>query len=102
MTPSELNSIGSSLVNSFKYEMLNQYAIFSNKIAKELRESVDARHIEYQKQRLAMASAFIDIMLDYFYITDDSDTNFFNTEEFYDIVKHLNRLFGTVYWIQLN
>lgn len=101
MSPSEITRIGSSVVNSFKYTMLEQFSLFTDKVTKELDGSTNARHIEYQKQRLALACAYIDIIVDFFTETVEGDENFFTYPEIEDIIRHLNRIFGTEYWIEL-
>lgn len=101
MTPTEITTIGSSTINSFKYEMIRQFSLFADKVCIELRESNDIRHIEYQKQRLELASAFIEIMTDYLRETVDTDDNFFTVSEFYQIVRKLNKIFNTYYWLDL-
>ena len=101
MKPSIIASTGTALVNSFKYEMLNQFSLLSTDVCKELRESINVRHIEYQKQRLELASAYIDIMIDYFRETNELDDNFFTVDEFNDIIKHLNKIFDSFWWIEI-
>lgn len=101
MTPSEI-TLHASEINSFKAYMLEDFAKFSNVIANEIKQSVDTKHIEYDKQKLQLAEAYIQIMLDFFAETREGDTNIMTTEEFYDIVRHLNKLLNNLYWIDLD
>lgn len=101
MKPSEI-AAKESEINAFKYTMLTMYANFVDKIVDELKESNDLRHIAFNKQRLELATAYIEIMIDFFTATTEEDGNFFTNEEFYDVVKHLNNIFGTFYWIDLD
>lgn len=101
MTPTEIATIGSSTINSFKYEMIRQFSLFADNVCDEFRESNDIRHIEYSKQRLELASAYIEIMTDYLRETVVNDINFFTVPGFYQVIRKLNKIFNTYYWLDL-
>jgi len=100
MTPSEI-TLYEDDINSYKAYTLDSFARFANVVANELKESVNTRHIEFNKQKLQLAEAYVQIMLDYFTETIDGDVNFFDYTEFEDIQRHLNKLLNNLYWIEL-
>jgi hypothetical protein len=101
MTPTEIIAHADE-INSFKAYMLEDFGKLANQIAKELKESVDERHISYSRRKLQLTEAYIQIMLDYLESTVEGDENFFTVEEFYDTVRQLNRLLNNYYWLDLS
>ena len=50
MKPSEI-AANAANINSFKFQMLEELAKLGNSISNELKNSVDYKHIEYNRQR---------------------------------------------------
>lgn len=101
MTPSEI-AANESIINSYKYSILEAFCLKANKVSNILKESNDTREIQNAIQQIQLAEAFVQIVIDYTVSTLEGDSNFFTTDEFADIQRHLNTLFNTYYWLELN
>lgn len=100
MTPSQI-AAQASTINSFKAAMLTAFSEYANMTATKLKTVVNKRELAQLTQKLMLSNAYITIMIDFFNETVEGDVNLFTNDEFYDIVKHMNRLFDTQYWITL-
>jgi len=101
MTPSEI-AANESVINSYKYYILEGFCKKANSVCDILKESNDSRIIQNAIQQIQLAEAYVQIMIDYTVSTSEGDTNFFTEDEFADIQRHLNKLLNNYYWLELN
>ena len=101
MKPSEI-TLHQSEINSYTYYTIYDFAKLVNQVSDELKNCSDNVHIGFSVQKVQLAEAFLQIMIDYLEPTNELDNNFFTIDEFYDIERHLNRLLKDLYWLNLN
>jgi hypothetical protein len=88
-------------LNSLRYSLLSEYSKFADKVSTLLDKSNDTRLIQMYIQQLQLVSSWINIVLDYTMPTTEADDNLLSLEDFYEVIRHLNRIFNTEYWIEL-
>ena len=100
MKPSLISKYADT-INSYKYYMLHDFAKLVDQFSTELKSSNNNIHIGFTTQKVQLAEAYIQIMIDYLTSTNETDNNFFTIDEFYDIERHLNKLLNNLYWLKL-
>lgn len=82
-------------VSSFLYTLKYKYADYINEIARK--EKLGIRHNKYNDDiaKIFLLSSYINILVDYFNIADETDNNFFTESEIIDILQHFNNITGS-------
>lgn len=94
-------------VNNYISYIRNGIADFANTVA--TKEQLGKNDLFCERQKIVLASAFLDIIVDYFdpFVssggTDAYDeNNFFTTDEIRDVMQHLNNVCDTFYMLDLD
>lgn len=87
-------------INEYVYCIRTKFVEYGDKLSNAFKLGKPVTYND--KLKFSLASYFIDIMLDYFDNPSVTDNQFFTIDEIEDIMQHINLIFDSNCWIELN